>query len=144
MRVHVTARDVRHIAPRRVLELAGTTVMRAVGCASDAEVEVALVSDRTIARLNRKFLSHRGATDVLTFPGSAMPGDRSVGEVVISLDRARAQARAGGWSLREEVVTLLVHGILHLGGYDDRTPAAARRMQARQQALVARVVRRSR
>jgi probable rRNA maturation factor len=127
-----------------LLEAAGASTMRAVGCPPDAEIEVALVSDRTIARLNRQFLNHRGATDVLAFPGSSLPGDPTIGEVVISLDRARAQARAGGWSVREEVVTLLVHAILHLCGYDDHTAVAAARMRARQQALVARVVRRRR
>lgn len=107
--------------------------MRATRTPPHAEVEVALVGDATIARLNRRYRGRSGPTDVLTFPGA--PG-RVLGEVVISLPRARAQARQFGHSIRREVALLVAHGVLHLRGYDDRTPAAAARMQARAEAIL--------
>lgn len=113
--------------------------MRAIGAPADAELEVVLTDDTTIARLNRRFLRHRGPTDVITFPADGAEGDRVLGEVVISVDRARAQARRAGWPLRREVALLLAHGVLHLGGFDDRAPRAAAEMRARERAVLARV-----
>ena len=110
--------------------------MRATGCRPRAEVDIALVGDAAIARLNLRFLGHRGVTDVITFQGSGLRGDASIGEVVVSLDRARVQARRARWSLRQELAVLVVHGILHLGGYDDHGTRNAARMDARQRAIV--------
>jgi probable rRNA maturation factor len=111
--------------------------MRATLCPRGTELEVALVDDATIARLNRRFLGHRGPTDVITFPSGTAPGERTLGEVVISVERAREQARLVGWPVRREVALLLVHGILHLRGHDDLTPAAAARMRAREREILA-------
>ncbi len=113
--------------------------MRATARRRGAEVEIALVSDATIARLNRRFLGHRGATDVITFQGSGLRGDASIGEVVVSFERARVQARRAGWSLRQELAVLVVHGILHLGGYDDHGTRDGARMRARQRTIVERL-----
>ncbi len=110
--------------------------MRATHTPPRAEVEVALVGDVTIARLNRRYRGRSGPTDVLTFPGAPGRGRRVLGEIVISLPRARAQARQFGHSIRREVALLVAHGVLHLRGYDDRTPAAAARMQARAEAIL--------
>jgi len=110
--------------------------MRATRTPEHAEVEVALVGDATIARLNRRYLRHRGPTDVLTFPAAPGRGGRVLGEVVISIPRARAQARRFRQPVRREVARLLAHGVLHLRGYDDRTPAAAARMQARAEGIL--------
>lgn len=113
--------------------------MRATACGPAAEVEIALVDDATIARLNRRFLGHRGVTDVITFQGSGLPHDRSIGEVVVSVERARAQARRVGWPLRHELAMLVVHGVLHLCGYDDHAAPDAARMRARERAIVERL-----
>lgn len=117
--------------------------LRAAGFGRAAELEVALVDDATIAAANRRFLGHRGPTDVLTFPAGAAGGRGVLGEVVISVDRARAQARQAGWRLRDEVALLVVHGVLHLAGYDDRTRAGARRMGAVQARVLGRLRRRA-
>ena len=114
--------------------------MRAARCPSQSRIEVALVSDRVMARLNWRFLRHRGATDVITFPSSGTSEDGVLGEVVISVDHAREQARRYGHSVRREVVLLHVHGILHLRGYDDQTPRLAVRMHARTEAILNRVL----
>lgn len=126
----------RHSIPRRLLRRVALGVMRATRTPEHAEVEVALVGDATIARLNRRYLRHRGPTDVLTFPAAPGRGGRVLGEVVISIPRARAQARRFRQPVRREVARLLAHGVLHLRGYDDRTPAAAARMQARAEGIL--------
>jgi len=111
--------------------------MRAAGCPPRAEIEVALVDDTTIARLNQRFLGHRGATDVLTFPDSPGARTQMLGEIVISVPRARQQARERRHTIRREVALLLAHGVLHLRGYRDDTPRAAARMLARAERIVA-------
>lgn len=99
-----------------------------------------LVGDRAIRRLNRAYLNHDHPTDVLAFPqpqGSPSPGPHLLGDVVISVDTAARQAKAHGHSLNQELALLLIHGLLHLLGYDDSTPAARRRMWSTQARLLA-------
>ncbi len=79
------------------------------------EITCLLTDDRELRRLNRQFLSKNYATDVLSFPND------NGGEIAISLDRAAAQAREHGHSLGEEVRILMLHGVLHLTGYDHET-----------------------
>jgi probable rRNA maturation factor len=76
---------------------------------------VALVSDRRIAALNRRYRRRARPTDVLSFSAS---GNGYLGDVVISAETARRQARQLGHSLTEEVQLLILHGLLHLMGYD--------------------------
>ena len=86
-----------------------------------AEVEVAVVSDAVIARVHVEFMGIAGATDVITFDH---------GELVISAQTAAACAKAHGHSVEEELALYVVHGLLHLNGYDDTTPVARRAMHA--------------
>ena len=141
MQVHLATHGTRHSVPSVLLKRTALEAMRAIGCSRDAELDVALVSDATIARLNRRFLHHVGPTDVLTFPGRTGPDDLTIGEVVISMDRARTQAREAKWLVRREVALLLVHGVLHLGGFDDHTPRAALRMRALERTILGRIFR---
>jgi len=128
----------RHSVPRRLLTRVALAAMRATGTPRWAELEVALVGDATMRRLNSNYHGRGDTTDVLTFPNIFDRRSRVLGEVVISLARARTQARRFGQPVRREVALLLVHGVLHLRGYDDRTPAAAARMQARVEAILRR------
>lgn len=142
MRVHIVASGIRHSIPLRLLREAALAAMRATRCPGGAEVEVALVDDATISRLNRRFLGHRGPTDVLAFPGlrdEPAPCGTLLGEIVISVERARAQARDAGWPVRREVVLLLVHGLLHLRGYDDHAPRDAGLMRARERRVLEKI-----
>jgi probable rRNA maturation factor len=93
-----------------------------------ASVSVAIVGDAAIHELNRRFLAHDYATDVLTF---TLEDDRESleGEIVASLDTARREAAAAGWSAADELLLYVVHGALHLAGYDDATPADAALMR---------------
>lgn len=143
MRVHIVASGVRHSIPLRLLRKAALTAMRATRCPREAEIEVALVDNATISRLNRRFLGHRGTTDVLAFPGEPTDGSarrgRLLGEIVISVDQARAQARDAGWPVRREVALLLVHGLLHLRGHRDHAPQEAKLMRACERRILARI-----
>lgn len=80
-----------------------------------------------MAQLNEKHLGHHGPTDVLTFDlGDG--GTEIEGEIVISLDTARREAKRRGHSTSAEVALYAVHGALHLLGYDDHDPRRAARM----------------
>jgi probable rRNA maturation factor len=97
-----------------------------------AEVSLSLVTDREMRALNRKWRLKDAPTDVLSFPMAP------VGDVVISLDTARRQAREGGWPLAAELRRLLAHGLLHCLGHDHQRPAAARRMARAEERLLGR------
>ena len=98
------------------------------GCAPRAargEVVVALVGDRRMRALNRRYRGVDRATDVLAFPaGDSGAGRRPrgapriLGDIVIATGVARRQARAAGQSLEDELRRLALHGLLHLLGYD--------------------------
>ena len=79
-----------------------------------------ITDDRELRRLNRGFLGHDYPTDVLSFPSDS--GD-SLGDLAVSIQRARAQARQYGHSTEDEVRVLMLHGVLHLIGYDHETDA---------------------
>jgi len=106
--------------------------------APDAELSVALVDDAEIHRLNRDYRDKDRPTDVLAFPMGDTDGDEQLlGDVVISLDTAIRQAAERDAPVAEEVRVLLVHGFLHLLGYDhERGPADARKMLQLQRKLV--------
>ncbi|MGH9863548.1 MAG: rRNA maturation RNase YbeY [Candidatus Acidiferrales bacterium] len=85
-------------------------------------ISVALVSDRAIARLNRRYRGRASATDVLSFPVSEGKGRNGYrGDVVISVETAGRNARRYRHSLEEEIKLLALHGALHLLGYDHET-----------------------
>jgi probable rRNA maturation factor len=92
-----------------------------------------------MAALNQAFRGVPGPTDVLSFPfeepgpesaerGSEATPDRYLGDIAISVETARRQATRWGVSLARELALLVIHGTLHLAGYDHHTPAARRRM----------------
>ncbi|HEY1375660.1 MAG TPA: rRNA maturation RNase YbeY [Gemmataceae bacterium] len=114
----------------RLREIA-RTVLDGEGIAA-ASVSLAFVDNATIHRLNKQFLDHDEPTDVLTFPLSG-PGSKTLeGEVVIGAEVARAQAAERGHDEQAELALYVIHGVLHLCGYDDTTPPAARRMRERE------------
>src|SRR3990167_491776 len=96
---------------RRILELLNQ---------NQAELSIALVKNREIQRLNARYRHKNEPTDVLSFPsGGDLPeGMRLLGDVVISVEQAEKQARKRRKTLMEEMERLLIHGILHLLGYD--------------------------
>ncbi|MGB9723990.1 MAG: rRNA maturation RNase YbeY [Chloroflexia bacterium] len=127
------------------LERLARFVLTAEG-AEGSEVGVALTDDAGIQALNRAYLGRDEPTDVLAFPLEETGGRPALvvgkkgrpylGDVAVSLERAREQAPSYGHSWEEECETLLVHGLLHLLGYDDGTEAERRRMEVRQERLL--------
>lgn len=92
---------------------------------------IALVNDKKIRELNRRYRAHDTPTDVLSFPLSdGQQAHEPFGDVIISYETARRQARAYGASLQREIQRLLIHGTLHLCGHDHHEPRAAARMHA--------------
>jgi probable rRNA maturation factor len=116
---------------------AAATKLLAAADRPRAEVSVLLVNDVRIQQLNREWRQQDKATDVLSWPQEETGeryvggGDRPdvLGDVVISLDTAARQARGRGWSLADETALLLVHGVLHLLGYEDESETGAETMQ---------------
>jgi probable rRNA maturation factor len=105
---------------RRRLTAAVRAVLREAGV-RDARVSVAVVDDPAIHALNRRFLGHDYPTDVLSFPLERSDG-RLEGEIVVSAETAVAQAARFGWPAAHELLLYVVHGALHLVGYEDATP----------------------
>ena len=88
-------------------------------------VMVVFVSDAAIKKLNQQFRGKNYATDVLSFPTKAedfeTDNQSHLGEIVISVERAAAQAKENGLTFSNEVEQLILHGLLHLSGYDHET-----------------------
>jgi len=94
------------------------------------QIFVWLISDRRMSRLHLQFLGERGPTDVITFHD---------GEIFISVETARRNAREFSNSLINEIKLDMVHGLLHLHGFDDRKPADLRRMKNTQEKILRRM-----
>jgi probable rRNA maturation factor len=91
------------------------------------ELEVSIVSDRVIAEVHRRFMDIEGATDVITFEH---------GEIVISAAMAERQGKEHGQRLEEELGLYIIHGILHLAGYEDVTDYDSARMNKKQEEIL--------
>jgi probable rRNA maturation factor len=109
------------------LKEAAKRVLREAEVAA-AEVSLAVVDDATIHRLNRRHLSHDYPTDVLSFL-LADPPPCLEGEVIVSWDRACEVARQYGWPVEDELLLYVIHGMLHLVGYDDHDSQQLQRMR---------------
>lgn len=124
--------------PREQIRRLAAAALRALGRAG-AEVHLTFVSDALITRLNGRYRATRRATDVLAFTLETPGLFRLLGEVVVSAETARRQARRLGVPVGLELELLVVHGLLHLMGYDDRYPLEARLMHERARAILERV-----
>ena len=98
----------------------------------DFELSLAFVDNATIHRLNKQYLDHDEPTDVLTFPYSAANAKKLEGELVLGVEIAREQAQERGHDVHAELALYVIHGLLHLCGYDDKSPAAEQSMRARE------------
>ena len=97
-----------------------------------AAISLAFVDNPTIHRLNKQYLEHDEPTDVLTFPYSAANAKKLEGELVIGVEIAQAQAAERGHDVQAELALYVIHGLLHLCGYDDKSPAAEKMMRAQE------------
>lgn len=128
MLLQVDRPGIRAVRLRRVVE----HVLKRERAPRAAEITVALISDAAIRRLNKRFLGKDCTTDVLSFQGDPP----SLGDVAISVHRARVQAGEAGHAVGAEIALLAAHGVLHLLGYDDGLRGRRATMMRRQRALL--------
>ena len=108
---------------------------------SNSELSILFVGDRRMKQLNTQYRGIRRTTDVLSFE-SAIPfipdyADNALGDIVISVPKAEAQAREYGSGFYDEIIRLLIHGTLHLLGYDhELTAYKARKMRKKEEELI--------
>lgn len=129
---------------RVAIRRAVTTTLKMEGVA-EATISIAVVDDETIHRINREFLKHDFATDVISFlldgtEGTSDPkaaqqrgaGKTLDGEIVLSADTANREAVNVGWPAGDEMILYIVHGLLHLCGFDDLTKSELPMMRRRE------------
>ncbi|HUG68991.1 MAG TPA: rRNA maturation RNase YbeY [Pirellulaceae bacterium] len=117
IQVEIANEQSKHVFDADLLRDAVRVVLRGESV-DRASVSVAVVDDASIHVLNRKYLQHDYATDVLSFLLSA--ADESLeGEVILSADTAAREAVLYAWTIEEELLLYVIHGTLHLVGYDD-------------------------
>ena len=113
---------------------------------AQGDITILITDDETVAELNQRYLGREGPTDVLSFPAidpnaahdfALPPGQPPyLGDILIALPYTRRQAERLGRPLEDELALLVVHGVLHLLGYDHATPEEKAAMWARQNAIL--------
>jgi len=141
MGVLISNRQSRHKIDPEIIRHKAQAILNALDC-PDSELSILVVDDPQITALNSEYLDRTGPTNVIAFPmqeGAFTDiSPQLLGDVVISTDTAAREAAAAGIGLEEHLLYLLVHGILHLFGYDHETSASeAQRMAARTDQLLA-------
>jgi len=121
----------------RALKIAARAALGAGGARSAAlpagELCLVLADDALLRRLNRKFRGRDKATNVLSFPGAPT----ALGDIVLALETVMAEAEAQHKTPAHHAAHLVVHGTLHLKGYDHETPGKARRMERLEREILA-------
>jgi probable rRNA maturation factor len=116
--VEVVNRQRKAKIPKRDWSGLANRILERVG-RKESTATIAFVSDDRIRQLNRRYRGFDRATDVLSFPTG--DEDLALGDIAISVETARAQARQNGLTLEQEIAQLILHGLLHLCGYDHET-----------------------
>ena len=121
------------------IQLAVLEALRQAGAAPEVDLAVVLTDDRELHRLNREYLGIDAPTDVLSFPAGFVDPDSNqtyLGDILISLERARLQADMNRHTIQQELLLLIVHGVLHLLGHDHYSPAEKAQMWQAQAAVL--------
>jgi probable rRNA maturation factor len=122
-----------------LLQRAAQETLRQAGAPSDAELTIVISDDEQLQALNRQFLGIDAPTDVLSFPSADTDPDTGgvyLGDILISYPQAMEQADTGGHTILEELQLLVVHGVLHLLGYDHAEEADQEKMWVIQAAIL--------
>lgn len=117
--IEVVNRQRRLQVDTRAWSTFATKALAAIG-KRESSATIAFVSDKEIRELNRQFRGVDKATDVLSFPAHG-PDDSELGDIAISVDTAAVQAKDNGLKFEGEIAQLILHGLLHLSGYDHET-----------------------
>ena len=140
MEVQIDNRQTNHRIPKKRIRQTAIAILNALGC-PDAELSILIVDDQQIAQFNRDYLNRNGPTNVIAFPMRAGRfadiTPNLLGDVVISAETAHREAQSAGLSMQDRFDQLLIHGILHLCGYDhENTKSEARRMEKKTEELL--------
>ena len=140
LRINSENRNLKRKIELSVIDRIAKKTLKKLGT-SDAGLDIIFVSDQKIRAFNRKYLGKNKATDVLAFPGEDKTSGRSgnarfLGDIAISTDRAFYNAADYGTAFKEEVALYVIHGILHLLGYDDTTAAKRKKMRKKENELL--------
>ena len=128
--------------PKNLLERAVNAALDHQSQSLDCELTVVLTDNARLQVMNRDYLGIDAPTDVLSFPASETDpetGARYIGDILISMPRAQAQAIAAGHPLESEVQLLVVHGVLHLLGHDHAEAEQKARMWKAQAEILERL-----
>ena len=128
--------------PEDLLEQAAKVTLEHQSHSLDSELSIILTDDARLHELNLNYLGIDAPTDVLSFPASETDpetGARYIGDILISIPRAQAQAEAAGHPLEAEVQLLVVHGVLHLLGHDHAEAEEKARMWKAQAEILERL-----
>src|SRR5262245_7116808 len=132
--IEINAENQHHAVGAARLRKAVRLILRDAGIQS-AEISIAIVSDERMHDLNRRYLQHDYPTDVLSFVLARNARAKSLdGEIIASSDSAAREALRYGWTTDDELLLYIIHGCLHLVGYDDTTAkgkAAMRKAEGR-------------
>ena len=143
MLVQIDNKQGNHRISKKKLRQTAKVILNALDC-PDAELSILIVDDQQIAQLNHQYLNHEGPTNVIAF--CMRQGQFSditpnlLGDVVISADTAHREAQIARISMQDRFDQLLIHGTLHLLGYDhENTEAEAHRMEKKTEALLKKI-----
>jgi probable rRNA maturation factor len=140
MEVQIDSRQKSHRISKKKIRQTAKVILNALDC-PDAELSILIVDDHQIAQLNQQHLKRKGPTNVIAFP--MREGHFSeitphlLGDVVISVETAEQEGQYAGIGLQKRFNQLLIHGILHLLGYDhENTESEAREMEKKAKELI--------
>lgn len=127
-----------HIADALIAQAATAAVAAAPPGEGVCEVTIVLTDDAEVRALNRTWRGKDAATNVLSFPASAQPAEpRPLGDVVLALETVQREAEEAGLALADHVCHLVVHGVLHLLGFDHTNDEEAALMEATESRVLA-------
>lgn len=129
----------RRLNTKYLRTIIGEVLVRELRC-EDFELGISIVGEERMTRINEGYLRHEGSTDVITFDYEDSGGSETLtGEIFVCLDEALIQAPRFSATWQEELVRYIVHGILHLSGFDDKTAVARRKMKREENRLMRRL-----
>lgn len=136
-KVRVINLHVSYSVNERLVKKIAAHILKLCGDCGRMELDLVFLSDKQIRPLNKKYKGEDSPTDVLSFElGEEAPGTRRLGEIIVSIDKARKNSGIYGNDLKKEFVLYIIHGILHLTGYDDLSAKQRSRMEARQEEVL--------
>jgi probable rRNA maturation factor len=131
--ISISVASPQEIVPPDYLKLktAARAVLEGEGI-KEAKISLALVDDATITSINERFLKHEGPTDVITFPWSNPKAKKLEGEIVMGVEVALRESEERGHNIHDELCLYVIHGALHLCGYDDHDDEDAAEMRRKE------------